>query len=111
MLPRDSIPSTNGSRHDKRLDQILQAGPISERQASETFKGTALSFCMSAVGTAVIAGILFFCTLLFLRPEYIFRKNSSDALASKEINYTMVIVLSSLGALCVFFVPKCMEFA
>jgi hypothetical protein len=101
----DPIPKSSLSRHDQRLEEILKSGPIAEIQQRKTFKDKAVGFCGSRIGLAIIAGIIFFVLLLFLQPTYIFKKNDDNKRSLKYINYGLVLVLSIIGSVCVFFIP------
>lgn len=101
----DPVPKSSGSRHEQRLEEILQAGPVGEIEQKKTFQQKALTFCGSALGISVIASIFFFFLLLFMQPSYIFKKNSDNQRSLVQINYTTLIVLSLLGGACVFIIP------
>lgn len=102
----DPVPKPSVSRHEQRLEEILQAGPAGPAgEQQKNFQQKTLAFCGSALGISVIASILFFFLLLFIQPSYIFKKNGDNQRSLVEINYSSLIILSLIGGACVFFVP------
>ena len=51
---------------------------------------------------AIFSSVVFFVLLLVLQPPYIFKKDEVE----KKINYAIVLVLSLLGGLLVFGLPR-----
>jgi hypothetical protein len=102
----DPVSKSSISRHDQRLEEILQSGPPPEPQTVNSFKQKAMGFCGSRAGLSVIASIVFCFALLLWRPSYIFKKNSDNERSFTEINYNVVLAIAIIGGLCVFFIPS-----
>jgi len=98
-------PPNGMSRHDQRLEEILDSGPVAEKINRNTFKQKAVKFCGSRIGIALISIVIFFFLLLILQPTYIFKKNKDNEFSLKHINYTLVFIISVVGGICVFFIP------
>ena len=91
---------------DRQLEEIIQAGPVGAIESTKSFQQKALSFCRSRIGISILASVVFFLVLLFMQPTYIFKKNEDNQRSLVQINYTVLVALSILGGLCVFFVPS-----
>ena len=94
-----------GGRHEQRLEEILNEGPVAEVQQKRTFKQKAVGFCGSRVGMAIGAFILVFLLLLCLQPNYIYKKTADNQRSLKHVNYVVVLIIALLSSLCVFFIP------
>ena len=101
----DPLSKASVSRHEQRLEEILQSGPAGAIEEDISFRAKTMSFCQSRIGLAVIASLVIFVVLLMMQPTYIFKKNQDNQRSLVHIDYTLLLMLSAIGGLSVFFIP------
>jgi uncharacterized membrane protein YcgQ (UPF0703/DUF1980 family) len=86
-------------------DIIAGASPTPAVSTQTSMINKVKSFCLSKLGVALLTSIVIFIILLILQPKYVLKK-PTDNEPYQKINFFVVLVISLIAGLLVYFIPS-----
>lgn len=87
-----------------QVDKLINQAPPSKTQVNTNIGTKIKTYCTSRIGITWLSFPLFFMLLLIIQPKFIFKRNN-EGIEMQTINYTLVVIVSIISSLIVYFVP------